>query len=59
MKKERVTEAEILSAIRQHGFVRVEDVQAVVLENEAQLSVLGYSEDRAPSTLEGVEQVKI
>ena len=58
MKKERVTEAEILSAIRQHGFARVEDVQAVVLENEAQMSVLSYSEEQSSSALQDIEPIE-
>jgi uncharacterized membrane protein YcaP (DUF421 family) len=39
LKRERVTEGEIRAAIREKGITRVEDVDAVVLENDGSLSV--------------------
>jgi uncharacterized membrane protein YcaP (DUF421 family) len=39
MKKERVTEEEVRAAIREQGVTRVEDVDAVVLENDGSLTV--------------------
>ena len=39
MKKERVTEEEVRAAIRQQGITRVEDVDAVVIENDGTLTV--------------------
>jgi uncharacterized membrane protein YcaP (DUF421 family) len=41
MHKERITEAEIHTAIRQAGYIRIEDVQWVVLETNSNLSVIG------------------
>ena len=39
MKKERVTEEEVRAAIREQGITRVEDVDAVVMENDGSLTV--------------------
>ncbi len=39
LKRERLTEGEIRAAIREKGITRVEDVDAVVLENDGSLSV--------------------
>ena len=39
LKRERITEGEIRAAIREKGITRVEDVDAVVLENDGTLSV--------------------
>lgn len=39
LKRERLTEGEIRAAIREKGITRVEDVDAVVLENDGTLSV--------------------
>ena len=39
MRKERVTEEEIRAAIREQGVTRVEDVDAVMLENDGSLTV--------------------
>ena len=39
LKKERITEGEVRAAIREKGVTRVEDVYAVVLENDGSLSV--------------------
>ena len=39
LRKERVTEGEVRAAIREMGVTRVEDVDAVVLENDGSLSV--------------------
>lgn len=43
MRRERVTEAEVLQAIRAHGIGALQDVEAVVLETGADLSVLRRS----------------
>ncbi|MEO0409721.1 MAG: YetF domain-containing protein [Cyanobacteria bacterium P01_A01_bin.135] len=40
MRRERVTKSEIMAAIREHGLIDVEDVQWVVLETDATLSVI-------------------
>ena len=39
LKRERITEGEVRAAIREKGITRVEDVDAVVLENDGTLSV--------------------
>ncbi len=39
LKKERVTEEEVRAAIREQGITRVEDVDAVVIENDGSLTV--------------------
>jgi uncharacterized membrane protein YcaP (DUF421 family) len=41
MESERVTEEELRAAIRAHGFVRVEDVRAVLLEADGTFTVMG------------------
>lgn len=43
MKAERVTEEEILAAVRQHGLGAVEDVDALVLETDGSLAVLHHA----------------
>ncbi len=40
LKSERVAEAEILAALREHGVPRLEDAHAVVLETDGSLSVI-------------------
>ena len=42
MRSERMTEGEVLAAIRNQGFASSEDVEAVVLETDASLSVLPH-----------------
>lgn len=55
MAKERVTEVEILAALRTNGLRRLEDVQAVILETDASMSVLRASDEQgAITTLENV-----
>ncbi len=39
MRKERITEEEVRAAIREQGITRVEDVDAVVIENDGELTV--------------------
>jgi uncharacterized membrane protein YcaP (DUF421 family) len=41
MRSERVTENEVLAAIREANFSSLEQVRAVVLETAGELSVLG------------------
>ncbi|WP_425400152.1 DUF421 domain-containing protein [Aeoliella sp.] len=50
MKKERVTEQEILSAIRQSGIHATSQVEAVVLETDAKLSVLSRPDTDPPTS---------
>jgi uncharacterized membrane protein YcaP (DUF421 family) len=55
MAKERVTEDEILAAVRERGFGELADVGAVVLETDGSLSVLGRTRSDA-TTLSNVAQ---
>lgn len=55
MREERVTELEVLAAIRASGHHRLTDVNAVVLETDATLSVLPADESGEPEgTLDDV-----
>lgn len=53
MQRERITQAEIISALRESGIQHLERVEAVVLETDAKLSVLPKAEKSlgAPLTL--------
>jgi uncharacterized membrane protein YcaP (DUF421 family) len=41
LRKEAITEAELRSIAREHGFERLEDVALIVLETDGHLAVLG------------------
>ena len=56
MRRERVTDGEVLGAIREQGVPAVEDVEAVVLETAGTFSVLKRSET-PPSALLKVKGV--
>ena len=47
MRSERVTEGEVLSAVREQGVAGLEEVEAVVIETASTLSVLKKSEGRS------------
>src|SRR3954466_7468609 len=51
MKKERVTEEEVRAAIREQGITRVEDVDAVVIENDGSLTVAYNRKNAGDSSL--------
>ncbi len=51
MRKERVTEDELLAAIRAQGFSDLAEVEAVVLETDSSFSVLGSTPSGSGSTL--------
>src|SRR4051794_14939078 len=51
LKKERITEEEVRAAIRAKGVNRVEDVDAVILENDGTLSVAWEGEGPGHSSL--------
>ena len=53
MKQERVHEHEILAAVRESGISSLQQVDAVVLETQGELSVLTRGE-HAPDTLRGI-----
>jgi uncharacterized membrane protein YcaP (DUF421 family) len=54
MKLERVTEAEILAALRGQGIASVEEVEAVVLETDSSFSVVRTSSGASDSALANV-----
>lgn len=54
LHEERVTEAEIHAVVRSHGLADLESVEAVVLETDSSLSVLGLEERPGRSSLRGV-----
>ena len=51
LRKERVTEEEVRAAIREKGVTRVEDVDAVIMENDGSLSVAWESKKPGESSL--------
>ncbi len=56
MRRERVTEDEVLTAARRRGFGDLREVDAVVLETDGSFSVIGsIADDVAYSTLRGVQ----
>lgn len=55
LRRERITEEEVRGAIRDKGVARVEDVDAVVLENDGTLSVVWESEGPGQSSLVDTE----
>ena len=60
LKRERVSEAEILQAVRQAGLSRVQDVHAVVLETDGSFSVIAegpHGEESALRNVAGHERV--
>ena len=48
MEEQRVLRGEVYAAIRRQGYKSVDDIYAVVLENNAQLSVIPNENDDAP-----------
>ena len=50
LKRERITEEEVRAAIRAQGATRVEDVDAVVLENDGSLTVAWTSKEPGEKT---------
>jgi len=54
MRRQRVTESEILAAIRSAGAAAVEEIEAVVLETDGSLSVVKKSPNDSRSALEDV-----
>ncbi|SFR64838.1 Uncharacterized membrane protein YcaP, DUF421 family [Marinobacter daqiaonensis] len=55
MRRARVTEDEVRSAIRSSGVLAMEEVEAVVIETEGSLSVVRRGTDAGRSSLEGVQ----
>lgn len=55
MRKERITKEEVRAAIRDEGVMRVEDVDAVVLENDGTLTVAWKAKGPGESSLVDAE----
>ena len=54
LRRTRLTEEEIRAAVRAQGLPAIEQVEAVVLETDGSLSVIGRKDRRQPSSLAGV-----
>ncbi len=54
IRAQRVSEAEVLQAVRQRGFASVADVHAIVLETDGSFSVIGAAEATQESALRNV-----
>lgn len=57
MRQERVIEAEIFAALREQGLGDIEQVKAVILETQGELSVIPQSAEGRESLLEHVARV--
>lgn len=55
LKSQRVTESEVMAAIRESGIVSLDDVEAVVLETDGSFSVMRKSESGSRTALNDVE----
>ncbi len=55
LKSQRVTQSEVMAAIRESGILSLEDVEAVVLETDGSFSVMGKSENNSRTALNDVE----
>ena len=53
MRRARVVEDEVASAVRQQGFASTADVDAVILETDGTFSVTQSGSDRLPTSLRG------
>ncbi len=56
MRAQRVSEGEVLAAIRGAGIARLEDVEAVVLETDGSISVVGRSSNGPATSLRDVNE---
>jgi uncharacterized membrane protein YcaP (DUF421 family) len=57
IRAERVTEGEVVAAVREQGYAVLEDVEAVVLETAGTFSVLCRAGDRAATALRDVRGI--
>ncbi|MBA2664481.1 MAG: DUF421 domain-containing protein [Bradymonadaceae bacterium] len=55
MRKERVSREEIIAALRAQGYTSPDEIFAVVLETNAELSILGQDKGPADAILENVQ----
>lgn len=58
MREERITEGEVLSAIRGSGIGRIEDVEAVILETDARMSVIPHDDHNPASHLTSLSNLE-
>ncbi|MBE9127701.1 MULTISPECIES: DUF421 domain-containing protein [unclassified Coleofasciculus] len=58
MQAERVTREEIVAAIRESGHSKLDQVEAVILESDANLSVIPRQGESFPETLKGLAGVE-
>ena len=56
MRRERVTEDEILAAVRSSGIAGLGDVEAIVLETDGSFSVISRESAQPPSTMSTVKR---
>lgn len=56
LKKARVTEDEVLAAIRGAGIPAVEEVDAVILETDGSFSVIGKAKNTPLTSIKGVRE---
>ena len=56
MRRERLTEAELRAAIRESSYASLDDVEAVVLETTATITVLGHSKSGPDDLIRGVRR---
>lgn len=57
MRRERVTRGEVLEAVRRQGLPSMEEVEAVVLESGATLTVIRRTPGRSVSVLDNVQKI--
>ena len=55
MRRERISEAELRGAVRQHGFGAIEDVEAIAVESGGTISVVGRADRGRGSVLRELE----
>jgi uncharacterized membrane protein YcaP (DUF421 family) len=58
LKSERITEEELLAAVRAAGLLTMDKVDAVVLETDGSISVLWQGSQTGKSSLESVQNVE-
>ena len=54
LRRTRLTEEEVRAAVRSQGLPAIEDVEAIVLETDGSLSVIGSGDGRQSSSLTGM-----
>ena len=54
MREQRVSESEILSAVRQQGIASLNEVRFVILEPNAEFSIVTLGQEGSPDTVETV-----